>query len=306
MKWSWKLGRFAGIDVYIHATFWLMLGWFALTDGLAAQSLTAALSAVVFMLALFVCVVLHEYGHALTARRYGIRTRDITLYPIGGVASLERMPDNPKQELWVALAGPAVNVAIAALLYVVMQLTGSWMPLSRLSPTELPFLQQLMFVNISLVVFNLLPAFPMDGGRVVRALLALRFHYVQATNWAANLGKGMAVVFGFVGLFYNPLLLLVAVFVWVAATQEARATQMKYAWGYAPYGYEAYNDFRAQPRYETWTPTDSLIDDEWRSMQARMMELRRRMRGVTNSEEVMAPVVRDGRIVGWVLQRRWL
>jgi Zn-dependent protease len=299
MKWSWKLGRFAGIDVYLHLTFFLMLGWFALTDWLTSRSLSAAITGVAFTLALFVCVVLHEYGHALTARHYGIRTRDITLYPIGGVASLERMPDDPKQELWVALAGPAVNVVIAIMLFIVLQLTGAWSPLARLSLTGGSLWQRLLLVNISLVLFNLLPAFPMDGGRVVRALLAMRFNYVQATNWAANLGKGMALVFGFLGLFTNPMLLLIALFVWFAASQEARATQMEHAWGYAPYDHETHHDFHAQLRNEARAQGDSLTDDDGRYAQARM-------RRTTNTEEVMVPVVRDGRVVGWVLQRRLL
>src|SRR5687768_17404611 len=113
MKWSWRLGRFAGIDVYIHVTFFILIGWLAVAHWIRERSLGASLEGVAFVLAIFSCVVLHEFGHALTARKYGIQTRDITLLPIGGVARLERMPSDPTQELWVALAGPAVNVLIA-------------------------------------------------------------------------------------------------------------------------------------------------------------------------------------------------
>jgi len=137
MRWSWRIGSLFGIPVYIHATFALIIVWVALSHWLNGQSLAATLTGIAFVLALFACVVLHELGHALTARRYHIKTRDITLLPIGGVARLERMPDNPREELWVALAGPAVNVAIAALLFLVLYSTGSTAP-TLLSSAWLP------------------------------------------------------------------------------------------------------------------------------------------------------------------------
>ncbi len=227
MKWSWKLGRFAGIDVYIHTTFLLLIAFFGFSYWVQTRTLTGTLEGVGFLLLLFLSVVLHEYGHALTARRYGIKTRDITLLPIGGVARLERMPDKPLQELWVALAGPAVNVVIAALLFAYLFLTHSLTPLPGLPLTGGPFLERLMVVNLFLVGFNLLPAFPMDGGRVLRALLALRLEYVQATQIAASIGQGMAFLFGIIGLFSNPFLLFIAFFVWIGAQQEASMVQVK-------------------------------------------------------------------------------
>ena len=164
MKWSWKIARLWGIDIYMHATFLLIILWVAFSYWIESHNWMEVLGGVVFILALFVCVVLHEYGHALTARRYGVRTRDITLYPIGGVARLERIPENPIEELWVALAGPAVNVVIAVILLAALLGTGSMPSLRSLTLASSSFWLRLLLVNVILVVFNLIPAFPMDGG----------------------------------------------------------------------------------------------------------------------------------------------
>lgn len=231
MKWSFKIGRFAGIDVFMHFTFILLLSWVAMVHWLEGQSLTAAVAGVFFILVVFTCVALHEFGHALMARRYGIKTRDIILLPIGGVARLEKLPTNPIQELWVALAGPAVNVVIAAFLFVWLRSTATLEPLQSLTVTTGPFLERILAVNVFMVVFNMIPAFPMDGGRVLRALLATRKEYGRATQTAATIGQGIAVLFGVVGLFYNPFLLFIALFVWIGAAQEASMAHMKSAVG---------------------------------------------------------------------------
>lgn len=252
MKWQWKLGRFAGIDVYVHATFLLLIGWVGYSHWLEHQSWGEVLNGIFFILALFLCVVLHEYGHALTARRYGIKTRDITLYPIGGVARLERMPDKPIEELWVALMGPAVNVVIAAVLFAYLFVTNSLVPVTDLTVASGSFLERLMAVNISLVLFNLIPAFPMDGGRVLRALLAMRMEYVQATQIAANVGQGLAFLLGLIGLFNNPFLLFIAFFVWIGASQEASMVQMKNSISGIPVTRAMLTDFK------TISPRDSL------------------------------------------------
>lgn len=250
MSWSWRLGRIAGIDVYVHFTFLFLLAWVGLAHYLNRGDLLDAAYGVVFILALFGIVVLHELGHALTARRFGIRTRDITLLPIGGVARLERMPDDPRQELLVALAGPAVNVVLAAAIYAVLALGHGLLPMGEVMGVGGHFLSQLFWVNVSLALFNLLPAFPMDGGRVLRALLAMRLDYVRATQVAASVGQAMALLFGFVGLFSSPFLLFIALFVWLGAAQEASMAQMRSALDGIPIMHAMVTDFRALAPHE--------------------------------------------------------
>ena len=229
MSWSFRLGKFFDIEVYVHFTFVLLLGFIDLSYWMQTGELSAALSGAGFFVALFACVLLHEFGHALTARKYGIKTRDITLLPIGGLARLERMPDKPMQEFWVAVAGPAVNVVIAALLFAYLIGTAQIEPLDELTFTEGSFVTRLAAVNVFLVLFNMLPAFPMDGGRVLRALLATRMEYPRATEIAARLGQFMAIGFGFVGLLGNPMLVFIALFVWIGAAQESGMVRIKSA-----------------------------------------------------------------------------
>jgi Zn-dependent protease/CBS domain-containing protein len=281
MKWSWKLARIAGIDVYIHATFLLIIGWVALSYWIQQRTIQAVVSGVLFILALFLFVVMHEYGHALTARRYGIKTRDITLYPIGGVARLERMPDKPIEELWVALAGPAVNVVAAVALFAWLLVSNTFQPLTSLTVSTGSFVERLMVVNIWLVLFNLIPAFPMDGGRVLRALLALKFEYTRATQAAANIGQGIAFIFGFIGLFTNPFLLFIALFVWMGAEQESSMARMKSSLGGIPVSRAMLTDF------ESLTPGDTL---------ARVVQL------VLAGSQHDFPVVQNGLVLG-VLNR---
>lgn len=227
MKWSWKIIRLAGIDVYVHATFFILILWFGLGYWQLEGNLTAVFNGVVFILALFVCVVLHEFGHALTARRYGIRTLRITLLPIGGVASMERMPDDPGQEIAVALAGPAVNLVIALGLWLWLMLSNTVVSLEQINLTSGSFIERLMLINVVLAVFNLIPAFPMDGGRVLRAALAMFMDHNRATQTAAKVGQGLAFFLGLIGLLYNPFLIFIALFVWIGAAAEANLEQVK-------------------------------------------------------------------------------
>jgi len=292
MKWSWKIGRLAGVELRIHATFLLLLGWVGASHWLRGQSLDSALAGVGFILALFACVLLHELGHALAARKYGIGTRNITLLPIGGVARLERMPEKPGQELWVALAGPAVNVVIAAVLFAWLILTHSLAPLGEIGVAAGPFVERLWLANMWLVLFNLIPAFPMDGGRVLRAVLASRMEYVKATQIAAGVGQALAFVFGFIGLFANPMLLFIALFVWIGASQEASATQMKSALSGTPIQAAMLTDFRELG------PGDTLADAVRLVLQGSQQDFpvveQRRVTGILTRAELLVALAEHG------------
>lgn len=274
MRWSWKVGRLAGIDLYIHWTFLLLVMWFLLWPLMQAGDRAQVELVIVrflFVMSIFACVVLHELGHALMARKYGIRTRDITLLPIGGVARLERMPEDPRQELWVALAGPAVNLVIAAALVVALMVIGRFggaiygEDVFEMGGVE--FLRNLMVANVFLLAFNLLPAFPMDGGRVLRALMARRMDYVRATHAAASVGQAMAILFAIVGLFgipgvmpSNAFLLFIAIFVYIGAGQEASMTETRIAMQGLPVRHAMMTRFRVlSPQDTLETAADELM-----------------------------------------------
>lgn len=226
---SMALFKVGGTEVRLHPTFFLLLAWVGVV-GWARGGPAAAGDGLVFVILLFACVVAHEFGHIFAARRYGIATRDVTILPIGGVASLERIPEKPVQEIVVALAGPAVNLAIAVVLVALLAIGGQGFDakqLSELERAQSSLLMQLAAANLALVLFNLIPAFPMDGGRVLRAILASQVGYVRATQVAAMVGQAMAVVLGFLGLFGNPLLILIAVFIFLAASGEAGYVQAR-------------------------------------------------------------------------------
>ena len=226
MRWSVKIARVAGTEIRLHVTFLLFLGWIGVAY-YQAGGLEAALRGVVFITLLFSSVVLHELGHVVAARQFGIQTPDITLLPIGGVARLRRMPTEPLQEIAVAVAGPAVNVLIAVLLVLV---AGARLTLGELlipAAGAQTIWTRLATVNLWLVLFNLIPAFPMDGGRVLRALIALRTPYTRATRIAAGIGQVFAFLLGFLGLFCNPMLIFIALFLYLGESQEAAVANLK-------------------------------------------------------------------------------
>lgn len=253
MGWSFRVARLAGIDVRIHVTFLLLLAYFAYA-GYVIGGPAAAVSSVLFVLLLFVCVVLHKFGHALAAARYGIKTPDITLLPFGGVARLQRMPEHPGQELVVAIAGPLVNVVIAVALFAGLGLRGylNLADVARVDNPGLSLLYRLLVVNVWLVLFNLIPAFPMDGGRVLRALLAMRLPYARATRIAASVGQVLAFGFGLWGLMTaNPMLFLIALFVYFGAGQEAAVAQMRDVARHVPVADAMLTQFRVLHADET-------------------------------------------------------
>lgn len=223
MRHKWKLGTYFGIDVYLHWSFFLLLAWVLLSGGGVVDALVGAL----FLAAIFACVVAHEYGHALMARSFGIGTNDITLYPIGGIASLRAMPKKPREEIAVALAGPAVNIVLAFFLALFLLVTGQWTASSNSLESGVlsfgGFLMVVLVANVILAGFNLIPAFPMDGGRVLRAWLARKHDYATATHKAATVGRVFAVLFAIIALVKGlPLFLFLAAFIYFMAGVERR------------------------------------------------------------------------------------
>lgn len=276
MKWSWRLFRAGGVGVYVHVTFFLLLIWFGVTSYLVRHRGEDALNSIIFILVLFTIVVLHEFGHAMTAKRFGIETRDITLLPIGGVARLDRMPEDPKQELAIAIAGPAVNVLLAALFFAVLAMENRLTAFSLTGPGNY-LLWNLVRINLALAVFNLIPAFPMDGGRVLRALLAIRMNYARATRIAARIGQVIALIFGIAGLFGNALLILIAIFVWMGAAQESGMVQLRSTLADIPVSHVMITDFH------TLTPDEPLS---------------RAVEHLLAAYQQDFPVVEDGKMVG--------
>lgn len=235
MGWSWQLGKIKGIQIKVHASFALILVWGAFNYG-GSRGWIGAMYGVVIVLLIFAIVLLHELGHSLAALAFGIKVQDITLLPIGGLARLERMPTKPWQEFIVAAAGPAVNFIMAlALLPIVIWLmwTGDAnlfhaLNLISRTPSIWVFAQFLFLVNMSLLIFNLIPAFPMDGGRIFRALLAMIFGMTNATRIAVWIGQAFALFLGAFSVWQgNWMMIFIAVFIFIAASSEKRAVFAK-------------------------------------------------------------------------------
>ncbi|MDB4955356.1 MAG: Peptidase [Myxococcales bacterium] len=227
--WWWRLGAVGGIAIRVHLTLILLLAWIAVTYASTGAGARGTAVGLLLVVAVFTAVLVHELGHAFVARRFGYRTRDIMLLPIGGIATLEQMPEKPTQELAVAVVGPAINLAIAGVIWIGITATGGQTSLGSVTSLSGSFLAQLFWINIGLAAFNMVPAFPMDGGRALRALLALKLGRERATEIAGTLGRVFAVLIGFYGLLYNPFLVLIAFVVWMGASQERAMVHLKSA-----------------------------------------------------------------------------
>jgi len=244
MRSSIRMGKIFGIEFHIHVTFFLLL-LFVFVSVLNEQGLRAAFSATLFICAIFVCVLIHEIGHSLIARRFGKETKSITLLPIGGMAAMEEIPQRPLQEIAMAIIGPMINLAIAGVLYTIV---GRWTGVSipGLYPASVrSFVGGLIGVNISLAIFNMLPAFPMDGGRVFRGLLALKMDYVRATSVAVSVGQALAVVLVFIGVFFNLWLALIGLFLYIGAGSEKQQVIVRSMLHKVPVAEVMTTDFRS-------------------------------------------------------------
>jgi stage IV sporulation protein FB len=251
MSWSLNIGKVFGTVVRIHLTFLLFLAWI-FAASYASGGAATAWDSLLFMLLLFLCVLLHEFGHIFTARAFGVPTPFVTLLPIGGVAQLERIPEEPGQEFLIAIAGPLVNVFITIMLVVIGGAALNSNAAAGLDNTHFALIDRLAAVNLFLALFNMIPAFPMDGGRVLRALLASRMGYVRATEVAAAIGQFVAFALGFIGLMYNPILIFIAIFVYLAASSEAHMVALRAASRGVPVSHAMVTQF------ETLTPEEHL------------------------------------------------
>ena len=244
MSWSLNIGRVAGTVVRVHLTFLLFLAWI-FAASYASSGAAAAWETLLFVLLLFLCVLLHEFGHIFTARAFGVTTPYVTLLPIGGVAQLERIPEEPWEEFLIAIAGPMVNIVITILLVFVAGAQLNPNVAGAVESTQISMVDRLAIVNLFLALFNLIPAFPMDGGRVLRAALASKFGYVRATEISASIGQFVAFALGFIGLMYNPILIFIAIFVYLAAASEAHMVALRAASHGVPVSHAMVTHFEA-------------------------------------------------------------
>jgi stage IV sporulation protein FB len=223
------LGSVLGIPIRVHFTFLILLAFLSFSEA-SRSGASAGLGSLLFMVLLFSCVLLHELGHCVVARRFGVTISAITLYPFGGIAALNEIPREPSREIQIAIAGPIVNFLIAAGLYLGIDILRPDPPLALSSLDGADLLASLFAANLSLGLFNLIPAYPLDGGRILRGILATRMPYLNATHWAARVGKGIGLLFVLGGILRPDLFeiwwlpVLVGAFLFIMANSEEQAT----------------------------------------------------------------------------------
>lgn len=250
MKWSFKVGSIFSIPIKVHVTFLFLLIFIALVGG----DLAKGLYGVLFVILVFFCVILHELSHSLVAIHYGHKVRSITLLPIGGMAQMDDIPEDSKQEILISIAGPFSSLAISGLLFIILYL--SKVPVSWLDAESLfegNMMLNLFWINILLAGFNIIPAFPMDGGRVLRGVLAIFLDHMKATRIAVFIGQIFAVILFFLGIFYNWWLALIAVFIYLGAEGEERMWALRYALSDAKVAAVMLKDFIS------FSPNDTLL-----------------------------------------------
>lgn len=284
MKWSFQAGKLFGIPVKIHLTFWLLLIFIGLTNWQQA-GLEGSIRGLVLVILLFGCVVLHELGHSLAAQHFGVVVKDIVLLPIGGVSQMDKIPDEPRKEFIISAIGPMISLGLALLFFLLAKFSNNILPIPKGSIIKGNMLANLFWINFILGLFNLLPAFPMDGGRVLRAILAMRMDYLQATHLAVSLGQAFAVFFFFFGLFYNFWLALIAIFIYLGAENEEHETILRRALKKIPV-------YKAMiTNYERLSPDDQLS---------------KAMNIACHSLQMDFPVMEDNTLIGLLSRDKFL
>jgi len=230
MKWSFQIGKLFGIPIRVHVTFLLLLLFIAFAGSKQAGQ-AGAIFGTISIILIFVCVVLHEIGHSLVAVHYGIKVKDIVLLPIGGVSRMEDIPEEPKKEIAISVVGPLISLGLAVVFFFIAKATGQGTGFRQFSVFQGNVIATLFWINLILGLFNLVPAFPMDGGRVLRGLLATSMDGLRATKIAVSVGQGFAILLFFFGIFFNWWLALIAIFIYLGAEGEERMVMLKTSLG---------------------------------------------------------------------------
>ena len=233
MKWSFQIGKLFGIPIRVHVTFLLLLFFIGIVGSRHAGA-SGAILGMVSIVFIFLCVVLHEIGHSLMAIHYGINVKDIVLLPIGGVSRMEEIPEDPKKEISISVVGPLVSFGLAFIFFLIAKVTNQNIDIRNLSLFSGNLVANLFWINLILGLFNLVPAFPMDGGRVLRGILGTVMDSLKATKIAVSVGQVFAILLFFFGIFFNWWMALIAIFIYLGAESEERMVALRATLGKSP------------------------------------------------------------------------